>query len=284
MLEKELEVAVDLARRAGGIILDFYAKGFEVEEKIQADTFSEPVTIADRTASKIICEGLFENFPDDGILSEEETDDLERLSKKRAWIIDPLDGTQGFVDGNNDFAVQIGLSEAGAPVLGVVFLPTENCLYYAARGAGAYSIENDGEPQRLQVSDETDFATMNLAVSRSHRSSKMSRVSESFGFKREVGRGSVGLKIGLIAERKCDLYIHLSPRTKHWDTCAPEIILKEAGGEMTDLFGRRIVYNTRNVHNYNGVLASNGAAHAAAVGRMKLLLSEFGRARVKAVK
>jgi 3'(2'), 5'-bisphosphate nucleotidase len=284
MLEKELEIAVDLARRAGEIILDFYASGFEVEEKIHADEFSEPVTIADRTASRLIVDALARAFPDDGILSEEETDDFERLAKKRAWIIDPLDGTQGFVDGNGDFAVQIGLSEAGAPVLGVVFLPTENCLYYAARGAGAHSIENDGAARRLRVSGETDFGAMNLAVSRSHRSPKMSRVFESFGLKKEIRRGSVGLKIGLIAERKCDLYIHLSPRTKHWDTCAPEIILREAGGEMTDLFGGRIIYNTRNVHNYNGVLASNGAAHSSAVARLKPLLSQFGRARVKTVK
>ena len=284
MLEKELEIAVDLARRAGEIILDFYANDFEVEEKIHADAFSEPVTIADRTASRLIVEKLARAFPDDGILSEEETDDFERLRKKRAWIIDPLDGTQGFVDRNGDFAVQIGLSEAGASILGVVFLPTENCLYYATRGAGAYLIKDGGSPQRLGVSGETGFGRMNLAVSRSHRSPKMSRVFGSFGLKKEIRRGSVGLKVGLLAERKCDLYIHLSPRTKHWDTCAPEIILKEAGGEMTDLFGRRIVYNTRNVHNYNGVLASNGAAHALAVERMKPLLSEFGRVRVKSVK
>ena len=281
MLEKELEIAVALARKAGEVILDFYANGFAVEEKIFADNFSEPVTIADRTASRLIVEGLARAFPDDGILSEEETDDKKRLVKKRVWIIDPLDGTQGFVNKNDDFAVQIGLAENGASVLGVVFLPTENRLYTAVKGAGAFLIENESAAKRLQVSGETDFARMNVAVSRNHRSPKMSRVAEEFGFIKEVRRGSVGLKIGLIAERICDFYIHLSPRTKHWDTCAPEIILREAGGEMTDLFGGRIVYNTADVHNRNGVLASNGAAHASATARLKSLLAEFVRVRVK---
>ena len=280
MLEKELETAVALARRASDAILDFYARGFKVEEKIQPDNYSEPVTIADREASRIIVEGLSQAFPDDGILSEEEADDDERLTKNRVWVVDPIDGTYGFIGRNGDFAVQIGLTENGRSVLGVVLLPAQNRLYTAVENAGAFSVDGAGETARLAVSDKTDFALMNLAVSRNHRSPKMSRVMEAFGLRSETKRGSVGLKVGLIVERVCDLYIHLSPRTKHWDTCAPEIILREAGGEMTDLFGARFVYNTPQVQNFNGVLATNGVAHGAAVARLKPLLTEFGRARV----
>ncbi len=281
MLEKELETAVALARQAGKIILDFYETGFEIEEKIFADNFSEPVTIADRAASKIIVESLAEIFPDDGILSEEEFDDQQRLEKNRVWIIDPLDGTQGFVDKNGDFAVQIGLTEKGKSVLGVVFLPSENILYYAEKGSGAWLVENEQTSERMQVSGKTDFSQLNLATSRNHRSPGMSRVFESFSLKSETRRGSVGLKIGLITRQICDLYVHLSPRTKHWDTCAPEIILTEAGGNLTDLFGGKIIYNTADVHNHNGVLASNTAAHELAVARLKPLLTEFGRLKVK---
>jgi 3'(2'), 5'-bisphosphate nucleotidase len=282
MLEKELEIAVNLAREAGRIILDFYATDFEIEVKIFADNFSEPVTVADRAASRIIVEALAAVFPDDGVLSEEEFDDRERLTKQRVWIIDPLDGTQGFVDRNGDFAVQIGLAENGESVLGVVFLPSENVLYYARKGDGAWLAQNGKTPERMQVSGKTDFAEMNLATSRNHRSAGMSRVFERFGLNAETQRGSVGLKIGLITRQICDLYVHLSPRTKHWDTCAPEIILTEAGGEMTDLFGEKIIYNTPDVHNYNGVLATNGGAtHSRAVKSLRPLLNEFGRPRVK---
>ena len=280
MLEKELETAIDLAKKAGDVILDFYANGCEAEEKIFEDNFSEPVTIADRTASKIIVEGLSAAFPGDGILSEEEFDDKTRLEKMRCWIIDPLDGTSGFIERTGDFAVQIGLAENDAAILGVVFMPLQNILYYAVKDEGAFVVENNEEPQILHVSEKTDLAEMLLASSRNHRSPRMSQVVEKFGLKAEVQRGSVGLKVGLIAQKKADLYIHLSPRTKHWDTCAPEIILKEAGGEMTDLFGNRIIYNISDVHNHNGVLATNGVSHGVAVENLRPILNDFKRHRI----
>lgn len=282
MLEKELETAIALARQASIGILEFYALEIIVEEKFGVDNFAEPVTIADRTASRLIVEGLSAAFPDDAILSEEEPDDAEdRLTKKRAWMIDPIDGTKGFINRDGDFAVQIGLIENDAPILGVVYLPETAVLYFAAKNEGTFVSENGGKPRRLQVSGKMDFALMNLAVSRNHRSPRMSRVVENFGFADEIRRGSVGLKVGLIAEQFADLYVHLSPRTKFWDTCAPQIILEEAGGCLTDLFGAKIRYGQRDVRNLNGILATNGIVHDAAVGKLKSLLNEFGRLRVK---
>lgn len=108
----------------------------------------------------------------------------------------------------------------------------------------------------------------------------MNRVIKDFGFRELCRRGSVGLKIGLIAEAKCDIYIHLSPRTKLWDTCAPQIILEEAGGCLTDIFGSKYRYDIADLQNHNGILASNGPAHDVAVKRMKPLLAEFGRLRI----
>ncbi len=282
MLEKELETAVALARKAGKRILEFYALEIIAEEKLGADNFVEPVTIADRTASAIIVEGISEAFPIDAVLSEEETDDAEnRLAGKRVWIIDPIDGTWGFIKKDDDFGVQIGLTENGEAILGVVFLPVHDQLFFAVKNEGTLLIENDDKPKRLRVSGKTNFTEMNLASSRNHRSPRMHRIIEDFGIRREIQRGSVGLKVGLIAEQICDLYIHLSPRTKFWDTCAPQIILEEAGGRMTDVFGVPLRYDLRDVQNHNGVLASNGAAHAEAVLNLKPLLNEFGRLRVK---
>ena len=122
---------------------------------------------------------------------------------------------------------------------------------------------------------------MKLAVTRNHWSNRMNRVIKEFGFKNHCRRGSVGLKIGLIAEAKCDIYIHLSPRTKLWDTCAPQIILEEAGGRMTDIFGFPLRYDVRDVQNHNGILASNRVSHDEAVTKLKPLLSEFGRLHLK---
>lgn len=282
MLEKELATAIALAHQAEERILEFYASDIVAEEKLGADNFPEPVTIADKTASRIIVEGLRAAFPDDAILSEEETDNAEdRLSGKRVWIIDPIDGTWGFIKKDGDFGVQIGLTANGASVLGIVLLPAHNSLFYAVKGEGTFLVENNQPPKRLQVSDKTDFTLMNLAASRNHRSPRMHRITESFGFRQETQRGSVGLKVGLIAEQICDMYIHLSPRTKFWDTCAPQIILEEAGGTMTDIFGFPLYYDARDVQNHNGILASNGVSHDKAVAALQPLLTEFGRRRVK---
>ncbi len=282
MLEKELETAIALAKKAGARILEFYALEIIAEQKIGADNKTEPVTIADKTASKIIVEGLSEIFPGDAILSEEEIDDADdRLFGKRVWMIDPIDGTWGFIKKDNDFGVQIGLTENGEAILGVVFLPAHNQLFYAAKNKGAFLIENAAKPERLQVSGKINFSEMILASSRSHRSPKMHQIIETFGLKNEIQRGSVGLKVGLIAEQIADLYVHLSPRTKFWDTCAPQIILEEAGGRMTDIFGFPLRYDLRDVQNHNGILASNGVSHDAAVKTLRPLLNEFGRLRLK---
>jgi 3'(2'), 5'-bisphosphate nucleotidase len=283
MLEKELEVAVALAREAGARILEFYALGVIAEEKLGADNFTEPVTIADKTASRMIVDGLEKAFPGDAILSEEETDNAEdRLFGKRVWMIDPIDGTWGFIKKDGDFGVQIGLTSGGEVVLGVVYIPVQDILYFASKNAGAFRASGGGRAERLTVSETTNFTEMNLASSRNHRSPRMHRIIEDFGFRQEIQRGSVGLKIGLIVDRICDLYVHLSPRTKFWDTCAPQIILEEAGGRMTDVFGFPLHYDISDVQNHNGILATNGLSHEQAVLRLKPILNEFGRLRVKA--
>jgi 3'(2'), 5'-bisphosphate nucleotidase len=192
-------------------------------------------------------------------------------------MIDPLDGTTGFIEGNGDFAVQIGLTENGECVLGVVYQPLTGVLYRAIRGQGTWIERPDYQPERGHVSNHAEVSTMRLAASRSHRSPRMDRVVKAFGLQEEVLRGSVGIKVGLIVEQQCDLYVHLSPRTKQWDTCAPEIILQEAGGMITDLFGRPLRYNQVDLQNRNGVVASNSAAHQQIVELLRPLLVEFGR-------
>lgn len=278
MLEKELATAIRLARTAGDRIIKYYEEGFEAEVKIGSDDFPEPVTIADREASSIIVEGIAEEFPDDGILSEEEIDDIDRrISKRRVWIIDPIDGTAGFVNHDGDFAVQIGLAEDGIAILGVVLMPFHGILTYASQGSGSFSQNGTDEPKKSAVSDIMDFSSLGIAVSRNHPSSRMQQIVKHFGFKYSVRRGSVGLKVSLIASQAADVYIHPSPRTKLWDTCAPQIILEEAGGRMTDLFGLPLTNNRRDVNNRNGIVASNGVSHEAIIEHLKPLLNDFGR-------
>lgn len=282
MLERELETAISLARTAGQKILEYYAVEIIAEEKYGVDNFAEPVTAADRASSRIIVDGLSAAFPDDFVLSEEEADvPHERIENSRVWITDPIDGTWGFIKKDGDFAVQIGLATDGEPAVGVVYLPAHGRLYYGSKGNGSFVVDGNSEPVRLKASTNTDFSKMNLAVSRNHRSPKISRIIREFGLKKEIQRGSVGLKVGLVAEAICDLYIHLSPRTKFWDTCGPQIILEEAGGALTDLFGERIRYEISDVQNHGGIVAANGAAHAEVIKKLRPILNEFGRFKVR---
>ena len=277
--DHELEVALRLAREAGRVIMGFYEGPLHIEQKENADD-REPVTQADKFANELIVDTLSSEFPGDGILAEESVDTERRLSKRRVWLVDPMDGTTGFIDGNGDFAVQIGLVEEGECVLGVVYQPMNGVLYRAVRAGGAWIERPNQAPQQASVSQHTDLHTMTLAASRSHRSKRMDRVVKRLGVRKEIRRGSVGIKVGLIVEQQCDVYVHLSPRTKQWDTCAPEIILLESGGQITDLFGAPLRYNVPEVQNRNGIVATNGIAHHQIIKQLKPLLMEFGRVRV----
>src|SRR5262245_60664765 len=276
-LDRELAVATQLARDAGAILLAHYHSPFLVEQKVNALKEIEEVTAADREANDLIVSRLAAEFPDDGILAEESADTERRLEKERVWMIDPMDGTKNFIQRDGDFAVQIGLAVNGESVAGVVYQPVRDVLYRAARGAGSWIEQPEKAAAPMSVSTVRAPHEMVLASSRSHRSPRMERVVGTFGFKSEVRRGSVGVKIGLITEQQADLYLHLSPSTKQWDTCAPEIILVEAGGRLTDLFGQPLRYNGVRIDNRNGIVATNGAAHEMVIENLRPLLHEFGR-------
>jgi 3'(2'), 5'-bisphosphate nucleotidase len=273
----ELEVVTELAREAGAILLRHYHSPFLVEQKVNALKELEEVTAADRESNDLIVRRLAAEFPDDGILAEESADTERRLDKDRVWMIDPMDGTKNFIRRDGDFAVQIGLAVNGESVAGVVYQPVRDVLYRAARGAGSWIEAPDKSAARMSVSGVVAPHEMVLASSRNHRSPRMELVVSRFGFKDEVRRGSVGVKIGLITEQLADLYLHMSPGTKQWDTCAPEIILIEAGGRLTDLFGQPLRYNGVRVDNRNGIVATNGAAHEMVIDNLAPLLKEFGR-------
>ena len=282
--ERELRAGVELARRAGEAALVYYGKPLRVEHK---EEFDEPVTQADRAVNELIVSALREAFPEDGILAEESVDTSRRLARARVWMVDPLDGTKGFIAGTGDFAVQIGLAVAGQSALGVLYAPATDVLYWAARGHGAWVLRPTSEAgktlraERLRVTNEGELSRMRLAESRAHRGPRLDAVVRALGVRAEVKSHSVGIKVGLLVERQADLYIHLSPKTKQWDTCAPEAVLAEAGGRMTDLWGEPLVYNSPDVLNRNGLVASNGAAHDEVVARIRPLLVEFGRERVR---
>ena len=255
-MEKELEVAKKLAVAAGDILMHYFAQAVSVDWKAPGD----PVTAADREANEFIVTGLRREFPEHGILSEEEEDDFVRLDRTHVWMIDPMDGTREFIEHREDFAVQIGLVTEGVPVLGVVYQPTTDKLYYAAAGSGAF-LETAGTETTLRVSAEETASRLVLAVSRSHRSKRIEAIRDRLRITETIEMGGVGLKVGLVCEGRAHIYIHPGGKTKLWDTCAPEAILREAGGRMTDVMNNPLQYNTKELRNLHGLVATNTAMH-----------------------
>lgn len=268
---EELRTAVRLAREAGEIVKTFY----EVPTTVRWKDPTEPVTEADRAVNAYLVKQINQLFPEDGILAEESKDDLSRLQKRRVWIMDPLDGTAEFIAHNGEFVIMVGLADEGEPVVGVVYQPINEVLFAACKGQGAY-VEEFGERRPLRVSEEAEVGKFRLVVSRSHRPPLIDTITRQMGLQRERSIGSVGLKIGLIARGQAEFYVHPNPGTKEWDTCAPDIIVAEAGGRMTDCWNRPIRYNRENVRNRFGVLASNGVQHAEISDILCDILDEAG--------
>jgi 3'(2'), 5'-bisphosphate nucleotidase len=257
MLERELSVATELARGAGHILMEIYARDFAVAYKGKND----PVTEADQLANAYIVAELSKRFPDDGIVAEESVDLGHALSKRRCWFVDPLDGTKEFIAKNGEFSVMIGLAIDGKSALGVVYQPGLDKLYSGVIG-GVAELSQSGASRTLSVSDQADPARLKLVVSRSHRPASIEQIMQRLGAREEMPSGSVGVKVGLIAERQADLYVHISDKSSLWDACAPQAILVAAGGRFVHVDGSDIQYASDDMKNRRGILACNEATYA----------------------
>lgn len=266
--ENETRVAKALALEAGRLIMDYRRAGVTVERK----DLNEPVTAADRASSDLIMAGLQRAFPEDVVISEEAPDDRRRLQPgARVWYVDPIDGTQDFIDGREGFAAQIGLCVDGEPVLGVVYRPVPGQLFWGGPGLGAFR-ERDGETAAIHVSPVDTLGDLRLVASYSHPSKRVTRIKAELGITKVTTIGSIGVKVSLIAAGDQDLYVSATTRTSVWDTCGPHAILLGAGGAFTDIFGHPLSYTSPDLGHRQGLLASNGLVHAQVVQTIRPLL------------
>lgn len=244
MEQKYLFVAVDAALRAGEKILSIYndpASDFEIERK--AD--NSPLTIADRKAHETITMILAETpFP---VLSEEgkKLDYAVRKDWNTLWIVDPLDGTKEFIKRNGEFTVNIALVHDGIPVLGVIYLPVKQELYFAGESLGAYKLSGItslgdsasldqliASSMRLPQTDQRDRFV--IVASRSHLTAETEAYIDEMKQQHEnvelISSGS-SIKICLVAEGSADVYPRFAP-TMEWDTAAGHAIARAAGMEI----------------------------------------------------
>ncbi|MGB7289381.1 MAG: 3'(2'),5'-bisphosphate nucleotidase CysQ [Candidatus Macondimonas sp.] len=237
-----LDPVVKLAAEAAQAILSIYAADFTVSDK--DDT--SPLTEADLAAHHVLVNGLSALTPEWPILSEEggRPDFAERSRWGRYWLIDPLDGTKEFIKRNGEFTVNVALIDDHRPVLGVVHVPATGVYYAASVGRGAFKAEAAGGAVHAITVRPCPVDQRVVAVaSRSHQSPEVAAYLERLGPCDLTSMGS-SLKICLVAEGKADIYPRLGP-TSEWDTAAAQAVLEVAGGQLTDLAGAPMRYNTK---------------------------------------
>jgi 3'(2'), 5'-bisphosphate nucleotidase len=238
--EKLVQPVREIATEASAQIMDIYGKGFNVEQKSD----NSPLTAADLSSHKVIVAGLERLTPAIPIVSEESSDVpyAERAGWEYFWLVDPLDGTKEFIKRNDEFTVNIALIQGHEPILGVVVVPVTGLCYFAARGQGAFRQRPGEAARRITVRSLTE-GPVRVVGSRSHRGASLDNFLARLGEHTLVTIGS-SLKFCLVAEGNADVYPRLGP-TSEWDTAAAQCIVEEAGGQVIDLEGKRLIYNTQ---------------------------------------
>ena len=249
----EINLAIDAVIDAGKTVMEIYDQGFEQMTKINND----PLTKADVESNKIIHEII--STSDHPILSEESDDTKKRLERKTVWIVDPLDGTSDFIHKTNEFTIMIGLVKEQKPILGVIYCPTNDTLYVAQQDQGAYQLLGE-KWSKLSVSTISDLAKSRVVCSRHHLSQNERDFLENIHPIKLTQRGS-SLKAIDVASGMAEFYFTSSNKIKQWDTCASYCLIKEAGGNITDVFGNNLEYNTEIVNHQNGIMITNGLVH-----------------------
>ncbi|HSX38802.1 MAG TPA: 3'(2'),5'-bisphosphate nucleotidase CysQ [Chlamydiales bacterium] len=262
---KALEIALETAKEAGNLLLEYWNRDVDLETQIKG---SSPVTIGDLRSNELICKKLLTAFPEFGLITEEKvSEEIEHgaLSRWReaewTWVIDPLDGTRSFIAGKKEFGIHIGLMHFGVPVLGVNHYPVLKTTYFAMEGCGAYKQVKKKAPERIFVEKSTN-------VVRPVISSRKSQFVHSFYsrlLKMPITQkmlrkdfkivGSCGLRLCLIAEGTRNIYASSGESGRIWDFASGSVILKEAGGFISDLEGNALDFLSSDFKLKSGVLS-----------------------------
>jgi myo-inositol-1(or 4)-monophosphatase len=244
-LARDTALLKQTVREAGALARSM----FRTELKNWTKGASSPVSEADIAVNDLLEDRLRSATPDYGWLSEESVDDQARLGKRLAWIVDPIDGTRGYLAGREDWCVSVALVEDASPVLAAVFAPVSDEFFFAVRGEGATL---NGARVHATSGTQLDFpriAGPKPLVERLHRGPGEISLYPRIG--------SLALRLCRVAEGRLDAAF-AGGQSRDWDLAAANLIVQEANGNMTALSGDTILYNRREVT--HGVLVAAGRA------------------------
>jgi myo-inositol-1(or 4)-monophosphatase len=258
----DIAIMEEAAIAAGKVIMKYYREGEQVANsaEVREKSLNNPLTEADLEADRLLRQMLLDARPDYGWLSEETVDSSTRLGKKRVWVVDPIDGTKEFIIGLPQFAVSIGLVEDGKPIAACVHNPAVNELFLAELGKGTTL-----NHQAVNTTPRSQLTGSSCLASRSE-----TKRGDWDCFKTEFAltmMGSIAYKLAMVAAGRYDLTFTLTPKNE-WDFCAGELLVTEAGGQVTHKDGTFCQYNKEDPR-VRSLLVSNGTLHSDLLKRLK---------------
>ena len=251
--------ASDILLKYGQYLKDEKSRNNFIKNKAN----NEPVTLADLDVNNLIIKNIQNKYANINwdILSEEtiSTESKKKLKTKWLWVLDPLDGTKDFIQRTGNFAMHLALNYKNKPSLGVVLIPERNELWIA-NGTKVWCENKNGITKSHNLSNAKNLKNMTLVTSRNHNNRKLQNLIKKLGFKNTLLMGSIGCKIAAILRGEADIYISLSlpgkSAPKDWDFAAPEAILKQAGGAITTIDNKELIYGREGFRQEGLIIAS----------------------------
>lgn len=261
--ETELSAALEAAARASELISQEYESFVAIP-----DAPASISTHVDKASQELILRFLHQRFPADALCAEEFIPGFEAIPStgRRAWVVDPIDGTRGFAKKVGEFSVMIGLLVNGQPVVGVVAEPAKNRVTYATAGGGCWAKLGDAAPVRCRVSSRplAEYVLVQSWVKPGQTPKTVTAIKPA----QVVQTYSGGVKLAMVARGEVDVYANNYAIFNDWDICAGHVLVTEAGGTVTDLAGNPIHYQAADFTQRAGLLATNGRDHAEVVKRL----------------
>lgn len=280
-LDAELSFILDLVEACGKRASEYFTAGPDLLHMRNKPLGGGPVTAADTELNTRIVTALSEAYPNDVVLAEESDDHDEARWRDahRCWHVDPIDGTREFARGNDGWTVQIGLCIDGLPVLGVVHEPATRRMSWGVDfGDHHVALQRIGSdaPYALELS-EAEMSGLRLIGGSIYPQSRQHAIRRALAVtpERTTAVGSVGVRMASIARGHADAYVQAPGHTKTWDTCAPAVLIRAAGGQVTNLQGEPLSYRGPKVTHPRGVVASHGPVHTEILAKLKPLVDSW---------
>ncbi len=261
----ELEAALEAARVASE-----YLRGAYADFQAIPDAPVNISTEADRQSQELILRFLSERFPADRLCAEENTSTLKdsTATGSRTWVVDPIDGTRGFVMKTGEFSVMIGLLDGTTLAVGVVAEPALDRYTYATIGGGCWVTTGESSPEACHVSSVSALADSTLIQSHM-KAGRPNPAADAVKPRRRTETYSAGVKLAMVARGEGDLYVNTYSNFKDWDICAGHLLVTEAGGAVTEVSGAAVHYGREKFAQKGGLLAANAVLHPLAVAALR---------------